>query len=548
MLAAAAAAALTLALPAGANASARRAVILLAQPSPASRASAARVASANASALVARRSLRAAGPAVPEIGMLSVRIPRGEPFARFARRLERDSAVRSVEPDRRRRPLHVPTDPAFTRTDLGFGEPRAGYQWYLEREGFPAAWDLSRGTGVLVGVVDSGIDTSHPDLGGKVAALRDHDPSTTGTGDELGHGTHVAGLACASSDNGVGMAGAGLDCELLIAKSDLTSSSTAASIVDLTDDGARVINMSFGGGRASAGERRALRYAFRRDVLLVAAAADDPVVEQGHPAKDLQPTGTGNDLDAGSGLVVTAADASGGRASFAGRGTQISLAAFGDTSADGPPGIFSTYPANTTKIETGETRPPGLPCPFCRTEFDQDTRYGYLAGTSMAAPQVAGAAALVRAANPRLSNVSVMRVLKRTARREGGWSNDLGWGVLDAGGAVSAALDLARDTAAPVTRHRGGRSRRSGRRFTLRWSGRDLAPPGVAPSGIESYRVFARQGRGRYRPIASTRSRKASFTGDRGHRYSFYVQARDRAGNLEAAPAGADFVVRVRRR
>ena len=205
------------------------------------------------------------------------------------------------------------------------------YQWYLHKQGFPAAWDLSRGTGAVVGIIDSGIDSAHPDLGPKIKSAHDHDANTSGTGDEVGHGTHVSGLACGAPDNGFGIAGAGLDCQLVLEKSDLTSSSVIASIVDAAQLGAGVINMSFGGGRLSAGEMRALRYALAKDVVMIAAAADQPIPEQGHPAKDLQPTGTGRYIAKGKGLVITAADRSGARASFAGRGSQISMAAMGDT-------------------------------------------------------------------------------------------------------------------------------------------------------------------------------------------------------------------------
>lgn len=541
-LVAALVAALAIAVPAGANASTTgRALVLLERPSPGATASA-RV---RGRAVIARHGLRRAGPEVPEVGVLTVRPAAGETVAQLAARLERDPRVVAVEPEHRHTPRLVPSDPAMSQPDPNVaGQP---YQWYLHRQGFPAAWDLSRGTGALVGVIDSGIDSTHPDLGGKVAIARDLDGTTQGTGDEVGHGTHVGGLACGATNNGAGIAASGFDCRLILEKSDLTSSSVIAALVDAARSGAVVINMSFGGGRLSTGERRALSYALRRDVVLIAAAADAPVAEQGHPAKDLQPTGTGSRIDAGLGLVVTAADMSGGRASFAGRGSQISLAAFGDTAPSGPaPGIFSTFPANVTQIETGASSPPAPPCPACRTTFNGDNRYGYLSGTSMAAPQVAGAVALVRAANPKLGHATVVRLMKETGSRSGGWTTELGWGILNAEGAVRRALELAQDTIPPSTSRRGIRSRRAGRVFTLRWRGRDLAPPGIRPAGVESYAVYVRR-RGRYKLLATTNANRYRYHGRRGKRYSFHVRARDRAGNVEAPPARPDFLVRVRR-
>lgn len=502
---------------------------------------------ASANVLLARNGLRRARPDVPQVGLTTVEIPAGTSFAQLAARLRAEPGVRAVERNYRHRLRFVPNDPAVTEQDplAPLGTP---YQWYLTGEGFPAAWDLSRGGGQKVGIIDSGIDSSHPDLAGKIAIARDQDAAPTGTSDEVGHGTHVAGLACGAIGNGLGIAGTGADCSLVVEKSDLSSASVVASLVDATDQGASVINMSFGGGNLTRSELRALRYAFRHDVVLVAAAADSPSVEQGHPAKDLQPTGTGPHLSEGDGLVVTAADASGSRAPFAGRGSQISLAAYGDTGSGGAPGIFSTFPANITEIETGGTNPPSAPCPSCRTALDGDPRYGYLSGTSMAAPQVVGAVALVRAANPKLSNISVIRLLKASATRTHGWTNDLGWGILNAGTAVQGALALTADTVPPTATPRDGRRRKVGRHFTLRWRGQDSAGPGVRPAGIESYAIYARKGAGHYHLILTTRRSTVRFVGKRGSKYSFYIEARDLAGNVEPAPHTADFVIRVRRR
>jgi subtilisin family serine protease len=294
---------LALAIPAAADAARTgRALVLLERPAPGATASA----RLQARAVIARHGLRRGGPVVPEVGVVTVRPGPGESIRGLAARLRDDPRVAAVEPEYRHSPRLVPSDPAMSQPD-----PNAGgqpYQWYLHRQGFPAAWDLSRGTGALVGLIDSGIDAAQPDLGDKVAIARDLDGTTPGTGDEVGHGTHVGGLACAATDNAAGIAGAGADCRLILEKSDLTSSSVIAALVDATRRGAGVINMSFGGGRLSEGERRALGFALRRDVVLIAAAADAPIAEQGHPAKDLQPTGTGRKLDAGRGLVVTAAE------------------------------------------------------------------------------------------------------------------------------------------------------------------------------------------------------------------------------------------------
>ncbi|HZO59344.1 MAG TPA: S8 family serine peptidase [Solirubrobacterales bacterium] len=521
-----------------------RALVLLERAAPGASASARSAVRASASAVIARHGLRRARPDVPAVGVSTVRIPPGDSVAALRRRLAGDPRVAAVEPEARHRLRVVPNDPALSAGDPSIGDV---FQWYLHRQGFPAAWDLSRGAGAVVGIIDSGIDSAHPDLATKVKSAHDHDGNTVGTADEVGHGTHVSSLACGAPDNAFGIAGAGLDCQVVLEKSDLTGSSVIASLVDATDMGAGVINMSFGGGRLSAGEMRALRYALRKDVVLIAAAADQPIADQGHPAKDLQPTGTGRRISEGKGLVVTAADPSGGRASFAGRGSQISLAAMGDSGTRGG-GIFAAFPANPTQIETGGSNPPGPPCTTCRTVFNGDSRFAYLAGTSMASPQVAGAVALVRAANPRLRRAGVVRIMKQTATRAAGasgWTTELGWGILNAGAAVQRAVQFASDTVAPRTSRRGGRSRSVNRRFTLKWRGRDQAPPGVAPAGIEAYSIYEKRGR-KYKLIATTTSTRYRLRGRKGKRYRFAVRARDLAGNLEPTRR-ASFVIRVRR-
>mgnify|MGYP006180918369 CR=1 FL=1 len=113
---------------------------------------------------------------------------------------------------------------------------------------------------------------------------------------------------------------------------------------------------------------------------------------------------------------------------------------------------------------------------------------------SIKAKQVAGVTTLVVAivailSAYHLSTLSAF-LLEETASRAGGWTTELGWGILNAEAAVRRALELAQDTIPPSTSRRGIRSRRAGRVFTLRWRGRDLAPPGIRPVVLMWWTAF----------------------------------------------------------
>jgi len=330
----------------------------------------------------------------------------------------------------------------------------------------------------------------------------------------------------------------------VIEKTDFSDSSIDAAIADAADHHVDALNLSFGpdpqdaSTPAPAAEVRALHYAAAHGVVVVAAAADNPTDEQGDPANVLQPAGSGSRMSKGLGLDVTAAQWGGSRAPFAGYGSEISLAAYGafEPSAIGPApclgptiGILTAFPSNATTLEA----PPDPSA--CRVTLDGDRRYATVAGTSLATPQVAATAAMMRALNPYASVSDVIQTLKRTAQRprDATWGSALGWGVLDAGAAVDAIRRL--DRLAPTSRLTARRST-DGRQIVLRWSGHDRRRRGLVTSGIAYYDVYLAIDGGKPRRIARSHRHSLTFTVNAGHRYSFYTVAVDRAGNRESKP------------
>src|SRR3954452_22675906 len=177
-----------------------------------------RALAAAAHAVIASAGARIAGSSVPQIGMVVVRPRGGESLRALAGRLRADRRVRAVSAEHRATLRRTPNDPALTTPETASGTPSGtSVEWWPQREGFFRAWDVTTGEGALVGVIDTGIDATHPELAGKVHRTEDlygnssHGPGTT---DEIGHGTHVSSIACAAADNGAGIVGAGYNCGL----------------------------------------------------------------------------------------------------------------------------------------------------------------------------------------------------------------------------------------------------------------------------------------------------------------------------------------------
>jgi subtilisin family serine protease len=279
---------------------------------------------------------------------------------------------------------------------------------------------------IKIAVIDTGVDLRQPDIAAKNPEVYSviHPKNRRDVRDYYGHGTFVASLAAGSVSNGEGIAGFGGDAQLLcvqVARDDgsISDVDEAAGIVYAVKHGANIINLSLGGLEPSALETRAVRYAQRHGVLVVAAAGnefrDGNPIE--YPAALLQPKGSNG--RGGSGLSVGASTQKGERAYFSNTGSYVSLAAPGD----------SVFAALSGYSDWSRLSLPGSSAGV----------YGFSSGTSFSAPEVSGAAALVWAANPALSARQVATVLKRIASGHGTWNPSLGFGVLD----VAAAVELA---------------------------------------------------------------------------------------------------------
>lgn len=279
--------------------------------------------------------------------------------------------------------------------------------WGINRIDAKLVWDSDiTGDGVNVAVLDTGIDTDHPDLalnleGGYSCVNRD----TSNIEDLNGHGTHTSGTI-AALNNDFGVVGVGPDIDLYMVQLSKTGSIKITDIVEGInwciathsdgnfDNDIQVMSMSFGGGY-SYSEDIALQNAYNHGIVLVASAGNSSGGAVGFPAA------------LGCVIAVSAVDINDHIASFSSIGPQVELAAPGVS-------INSTYLGAT---------------------------YAPMSGTSMACPHVAGVAALVIAANPELSTPQVREILQITAEDIGLNDYQQGYGLVDAEKAVIEATN-----------------------------------------------------------------------------------------------------------
>ncbi|WP_256795733.1 S8 family serine peptidase [Terrabacter sp. Ter38] len=335
--------------------------------------------------------------AVPGTGFVSVRTT--DRADDLARRLEKDPTVAEVTLDYVRTASATPNDPGYPS------------QPYLSTVRVPAAWDRSKGSSsMVVAVVDSGVNGLHPDLAGRV--LAGYDATTNSSipagapSDDFGHGSMVAGLIGAATNNGLGIAGVAWNARILpVRVLDGAGSGTDTDVIEgvtwAANKGAKVINLSLGGPNDSPALHEAIRYAVGKGAVVVAAAGNSGALEPMYPAAYSEA------------FAVAATDNQARLTDFSTFGPWVDLAAPGFD-------IVST----------------GL-----------DADYYTASGTSFSAPIVSGVAALVRTQSPTLTPAQVVARLRSSARDAGPRGIDpyVGYGVVDAANALGGgwAADFA---------------------------------------------------------------------------------------------------------
>jgi serine protease len=287
-------------------------------------------------------------------------------------------------------------------------DPDYGKQWNLRSINVEGAWDETKGSGITVAVIDTGISPV-PDLKNtKFVKGYDFVNDRIEALDDSGHGTHVAGTIAQSTNNSYGVAGIAYEASLmplkvLSAEGGGTVADIAEAIRFAADNGADIINMSLGGAGESQLMEEAIEYAYQKGVFLVAAAGNSNQNAASYPARYRHVVG------------VAALDPAGAKAPYSNFGAGVDISAPGGSQV-------GQILQETIDPETGSAV------------------FAAYQGTSMAAPHVAGVAALVKASGIKEPD-EILNVLKQSSRAvQEDPLNHFGAGHLDAAAAVKLAV------------------------------------------------------------------------------------------------------------
>jgi thermitase len=268
-------------------------------------------------------------------------------------KLKKDPNVEYAEPNYYLHATYTPNDPYFSSRQYGPQKIQA-----------PQAWDITEGSGAKIAIVDTGVQSNHPDLAGKVVGGWDFVDNDSTPQDGNGHGTHCAGIAAAVTNNSTGIAGTAPKASILAVRvlnnsGSGTWTAVANGITYAADQGADVISLSLGGTVGNSGLQQAVDYAWSKGSVVVAAAGNAGTTAPNYPAYY------------SNAIAVASTDQNDNKSSFSTYGSWVDVAAPGSS-------IYATYPTST---------------------------YASLSGTSMATPHVAGVAGLLASQGRSASNI-----------------------------------------------------------------------------------------------------------------------------------------------
>jgi len=334
------------------------------------------------------------------ISAINVHVLRVPPAAiqHVQQALQKSGLFTFIEQDQVARTTAIPNDPYFSAA------------WHLYRIQATSAWDISTGSNAItIAVVDSGVDSANPDLAPKVVPGWNFLTGTNNTADTFGHGTAVASVAAAATNNGIGVAGVAwanpvMPVVVVNSAGSASYSDLASGITYAADHGARIINVSVAGSSSSSTLQSAVNHAWTKGAVVIAAAGNSSTSSPYYPAA------------CNNAVAVSSTSSADTLSYFSNFGNWVDIAA------------------------PGESIP-----------ITSQGGYGYWSGTSFSAPITSGVAALMLSANSGLSASTLVSLLENSADDIGaaGFDSSFGWGRVNAYRAVAAAASYSGTTVTP---------------------------------------------------------------------------------------------------